>query len=200
MTNDTKARALLAAEWEREGRPDLAASIRKGKYTEWNKAGPAVRAISAALAEGEKEREGVEAERDEARNIVRDIHWMARRYADGRQSYAVGMFNDAVKRAYDGGWLQHTMTAEEPFARDGMFSSEWKSIEARLRDAEGEVARLREALEPFARVLDESVPEDQAKPTVGDYRRARAALSADEATDGWQDISTAPKDGEMGDA
>lgn len=31
--------------------------------------------------------------------IIVDIHWMARRYADGRQSYAVGLFNSAMDKA-----------------------------------------------------------------------------------------------------
>ena len=76
------------------------------------------------------------AERDEARAIVRDIHWMARRYADGRQSYAAGMFNDAVRKAYEAGWLEHTIADEPAYARDGMFSAEWRSIEQRALDAE----------------------------------------------------------------
>lgn len=46
-----------------------------------------------------------EAERDEARQIVRDIHWMARRYATGRQTYAASMFNAAISKALAGGWL-----------------------------------------------------------------------------------------------
>ena len=29
--------------------------------------------------------------------IVRDFHWMARRYADGRMSYVTGMFNEHVR-------------------------------------------------------------------------------------------------------
>jgi hypothetical protein len=78
-------------------------------------------------------------ERDEARQIVRDIYWMARRYADGRQSYAVGMFNDAIRKAYDAGWLEHRIEAEPPYARDSMFSPEWRSIDQ-------ENARLRERL------------------------------------------------------
>lgn len=48
----------------------------------------------------------LKAERDEARQIVRDIHWMARRYANGRLSYAPGMFNDAIRKAVEGGWLK----------------------------------------------------------------------------------------------
>ena len=30
-------------------------------------------------------------------NIVKDFHWMARRYTSGRQSYATGLFNDHTK-------------------------------------------------------------------------------------------------------
>lgn len=32
-------------------------------------------------------------------SIILDIHWMARRYADGRRSYAGSMFNEAMDRA-----------------------------------------------------------------------------------------------------
>lgn len=31
--------------------------------------------------------------------IIRDTLWMARRYADGRQSYATGMYNEAARLA-----------------------------------------------------------------------------------------------------
>ena len=33
------------------------------------------------------------------RSIVQDTLWMARRYADGRATYAVGMVNDAIDKA-----------------------------------------------------------------------------------------------------
>ena len=33
--------------------------------------------------------------------IIQDIWWMSRRYAHGRQSYAVGMYNDAIQTALD---------------------------------------------------------------------------------------------------
>lgn len=62
--------------------------------------------------------------RDEARQVVRDIYWMALRYADGRRSYAVGMVNDAVRKGYDGGWLDEKAAGGDSitprFARDGM--------------------------------------------------------------------------------
>jgi hypothetical protein len=52
------------------------------------------------------------------RNIVRDFHWMARRYADGRSSYAPGIFNRHV-RALVG--LDFEFASNAPlFARDGM--------------------------------------------------------------------------------
>lgn len=31
------------------------------------------------------------------RHIASDLHWMARRYADGRQSYATSLFNEHVR-------------------------------------------------------------------------------------------------------
>ena len=44
------------------------------------------------------------AARMEAQRVVRDTLWMAGRYADGRQTYAVGMYNDALKIAQRGGY------------------------------------------------------------------------------------------------
>lgn len=61
----------------------------------------------------------LEKERDEARQIVRDIYWMALRYADGRHTYAPGMCNDALRKAYDAGWLIHSHPTDPAFARDG---------------------------------------------------------------------------------
>ena len=59
-------------------------------------------------------------ERDEARQIVRDIYWMAIRYADNSFTYAPGMCNDALKKAYDAGWLVHRENpVNGPFAREG---------------------------------------------------------------------------------
>lgn len=61
----------------------------------------------------------LEQERDEARQIVRDIYWMALRYADGRHTYAPGMCNDALRKAYDAGWLVHSHPTDPAFARQG---------------------------------------------------------------------------------
>ena len=40
-------------------------------------------------------------ENQQLRRIINEIHWMARRYATGRKSYAPSMFNDAIKIAID---------------------------------------------------------------------------------------------------
>lgn len=108
-------------------------------------------------------------ERDEARSIVRDIHWMAVRYADNRRSYAVGMCNDALRKAYDGGWLvysddkQHDLDPQ--YARDGMFDTEWRSAvdaaNSRALEAEAQRDEALKALEPFALVAEHDIGEDE---------------------------------------
>ena len=40
-------------------------------------------------------------ENQQLRRVIYEIHWMARRYATGRSSYAPSMFNDAIKIAID---------------------------------------------------------------------------------------------------
>jgi hypothetical protein len=63
----------------------------------------------------------LEAENGRLRFIVRDLHWMARRYADGRSTYAPGLFNEHTQAlldmnvALDGGGSDKTI-----WARDGM--------------------------------------------------------------------------------
>lgn len=51
--------------------------------------------------------------------VIQDIHWMARRYADGRMSYSTKMFNDAIKKAMEYG-VELRQTDGTLFARDGM--------------------------------------------------------------------------------
>jgi hypothetical protein len=52
--------------------------------------------------------------------IIRDTLWMARRYADGRQTYAVGMYNDAARIAINLGVVSYADFGKEytPWARD----------------------------------------------------------------------------------
>lgn len=92
--------------------------------------------------------EGLRRERDEARKIVQDIHWMARRYADGRKTYAPDMFNKAVRPAFEAGWLQSNgAVGESQYARDGDFDAEWVSLEQRNSALTDLAERYREALE-----------------------------------------------------
>ena len=60
--------------------------------------------------------------------VIQDIYWMARRYADGRQTYAVSMYNDALIEAMTEGFVPRTGSAEGIWAADGdpMFHKETK--------------------------------------------------------------------------
>lgn len=144
-------------------------------------------------------------ERDEARGIVRDIFWMALRYADwmalryadGRMTYAVEMVKDAVRKAYDGGWIGPKDTGGDlvtpRFARDGM-TPEWRDISERALTAEALaasqsqlLAEAKEVVRPFA-AADRAIGNEPGPfrfdtgtgyRTVEreDLRRARAFLS-----------------------
>lgn len=39
-----------------------------------------------------------EQQNEAMRRLIGEIHWMARRYADGRSTYATGMLNDATRQ------------------------------------------------------------------------------------------------------
>ena len=113
-----------------------------------------VMADAANALSSERERaERAERERDEARGVVRDTLWMARRYADGRQSYAVGMYNDAAKIAEAGGYAKG-----EPdgtlYALDGL-RPEYQTLETRAQAAEAKVKEAGELLDAFGRMLNE---------------------------------------------
>jgi hypothetical protein len=67
----------------------------------------------------------IEEENQALRYIIAQTLWMARRYADNRSSYAVGMLNDAVHEL-DRAGLSHLFTGDpaedyKRFADDGMF-------------------------------------------------------------------------------
>jgi hypothetical protein len=51
---------------------------------------------------------------------LRDLHWMARRYADGRQSYATGLFNGITRRLIKLGVKLNPTSHETFWARDAM--------------------------------------------------------------------------------
>lgn len=61
--------------------------------------------------------------------IIRDTLWMACRYAHGRQSYAVGMYNAAARDAVALGLVQPAALNGEPiFAIDGTLSREMSGL------------------------------------------------------------------------
>jgi len=85
-----------------EGLPAIPLSSRAPEYQEaWHAAADAIR--DAVL----------KVRIDQA---VHDLHWMARRYADGRCSYAPGMFNGRARDLLTAGFD----LGEPLFARDGM--------------------------------------------------------------------------------
>lgn len=70
--------------------------------------------------------EGLEAEVELLRSVVRDTLWMACRYAHGRSSYAVGMYNEAARKAMS---LDFLHASPEPrFAIDGSLSAEMSGL------------------------------------------------------------------------
>ena len=61
---------------------------------------------------------------EQLERIIIDIYWMARRYADGRRSYAVGMYNDAIDSAVKLGLpIKQDPIAKSYYAKDGMEES-----------------------------------------------------------------------------
>jgi len=54
------------------------------------------------------------------REIAVNLHWMARRYADGRMTYAPGMVNNAVRQLQAMGVKLNICGECTPWARDGM--------------------------------------------------------------------------------
>jgi hypothetical protein len=64
------------------------------------------------------------------RKIIRDTLWMACRYAHGRQSYAVAMYNQAAREAQALGAIDDRPASDEPiFAIDGSLSREMLGLE-----------------------------------------------------------------------
>lgn len=52
--------------------------------------------------------------------FVVDLQWMARRYCDGRMSYAPSLFNDITRWLLDNGVELNQAGDPSVFARDGM--------------------------------------------------------------------------------
>ena len=65
--------------------------------------------------------------------ILKEIQWMARRYAHGRQSCAVGIYNEAIQEAIDLGIEFKPDNDGLVFAKDAMFDKKW--FEARKNNS-----------------------------------------------------------------
>jgi hypothetical protein len=52
--------------------------------------------------------------------IVIDFHWMARRYANGRNSYVTKLFNDYTKELLKMGFTLNSTVDKTIFAKDSM--------------------------------------------------------------------------------
>lgn len=138
-------------------------------------------------------------------SIIHNLHWMARRYADGRMSAAVEAFNRATQDALDLGIeLRHPLFARDGMGRryDGLTDAEVAAAEAdmprawlisardeemaELRQAcaakEAEIARLRSLLTRWVACpeVTEIEAEDRDPETEGLWRETRAALAAAE--------------------
>lgn len=62
----------------------------------------------------------LEAENAALRTIATDLHWMARRYADGRSSFAPRMFNEHTRAMIQMGVELNPTSDEIIWARDEM--------------------------------------------------------------------------------
>lgn len=61
-----------------------------------------------------------------AKHIINEIWWMARRYADGRSTYAPGMYNRAIYKAQNELGMEFRPDLDESvYAKDG---DEYKGI------------------------------------------------------------------------
>jgi len=107
-----------------EGLPAIPLSSRAPEYQEaWHAAADAIR--DAVL----------KVRIDQA---VHDLHWMARRYADGRCSYAPGMFNGRVRDLMAAGFE----LGQPLFARDGMGRAFDGLTEDEVAAAEADMPRM----------------------------------------------------------
>ena len=58
--------------------------------------------------------------------IIKEIQWMARRYAHGRSTYAVSQYNEAIQKAQEVGMEFRPDPIDGLVeAKDGMFDKEW---------------------------------------------------------------------------
>lgn len=91
-----------------------------------------------------------EAREKELEKIIRETLWMACRYAHGRQSYAVGLYNDAARRAQHFGVVQDRIGDEPLFALDGSLNLEMSGLSKAEHDDALRRWRGRGAMPNFA--------------------------------------------------
>lgn len=72
------------------------------------------------ISEARKEITALKHQNETLRLIVRNFHWMARRYADGRSTYATRLFNEHVRTLLSMGVELDPTGDETIWARDGM--------------------------------------------------------------------------------
>lgn len=65
-------------------------------------------------------RQQLELENHQLRHIVADLQWMARRYANGRRTYATAILNDHTRALLRMGAVLNPTGDEIIWARDGM--------------------------------------------------------------------------------
>lgn len=94
------------------------------------------------------------------------LHWMARRYADGRSSYSPGLFNDITRKLLAAGVELKT----PHFARDGMGRRFDRLTDEQVRQAESDMPRGF-CPEPDARLADALAALQQ----IADFRLASTA-------------------------
>lgn len=122
-------------------------------------------------------------DRDKLKAAIRDIHWMARRYADGRCSYAPGMFNGRVRDLMAAGF-----ELKEPlFARDGMGRAFDGLTEDEVAAAEADMPRMHTKVieageERFNEVWDKAV--EACAKELENRAENHAQIAKDH--DGWQ--------------
>lgn len=64
-------------------------------------------------------------ENEALKQVIKDIWWLARRYADGRRSYAVSLYNDAIETCLGLGMkFEPDPISGGIWAKDGDFTKE----------------------------------------------------------------------------
>ena len=84
-----------------------------------------IKMLKKELEEKCKELEKFEKRCSQLERVIKEIQWMALRYSHGRMSCAVGIYNDAIKKAQDLGIEFKPDKDGLILAKDAMFDKEW---------------------------------------------------------------------------